>query len=921
MKLKQIKVNGPYEIVAAVGRTSEDKRRILLVSAYFPPKMKVEQVTEMNEKISSLIDQVRTKNDSPLVFVCGDMNKKPVDILLQDHPVLQVLPTAPTRGDEVLDLCLTNADMDRVSARVMDPLSSDTNTPSDHRVVRCQLQLPRCHFFTKNTFTYRPINDAGIEMFGNRLVGVDWAPIYQMEVNQAVEFMDNVTDAIFSDSFPERTKTIKSTDSPWMTRRLRCRIRNRKRYFKKRGKRLLWKRKQKEVAKEIKDAKHTFLEKVKDNVKESGNTRGFFSAIKCLKTAEAPKKWKITDMMPGAPLPQIAEDCAEFFSKISNEYDPLPKPSTNEEGPAPTVEMYEVAAKLRHAKKPKSQVKGDLHPKLVEKYADLLAIPLTYIYNMILKKCEWPDLWKSETVRLIPKSTIPEEIKDLRNLSCTPVYSKILESVALKELQKDVPLSVRQYGGIKGSGVDHFLAETWHEIFRGLDGGGKAMSLLSIDFQKAFNRMSHAACIRQLTVSGARTEWINVVAAFLYNRTMTVHIDGVTSTTRKVPGGAPQGSVLGSYLFCVTTDGLSAPQDRNSFSQNGSEHSLSSGDDERQQLSPIGRDWTAERHPDDLLDITLSEDEEDVQFPTNIRKRGLLDTTVQSYLANGSELIGMDDAPVHCDEPETKAYIDDYNVIEMVPLANAVSHITQNKTTYRVHARGSEKIFDDVSLRSGWIGMVVNPEKTQILCIHPEGNLVRSYINTLTEDGAQIRLVSGDGLKILGFHFGPKPNADAHVGALIRKYNTHLWAMRFLKRNTMNQTDLLFVYKTIIRPILDYAVPTYTSLLTREQVQQLERLQAKTMKIIYGEHVSYRTIIEQGIIETLEDRRRSIVLKFAEKCSNNDRYREKWFPENTRHDHQLRRREKYFIPKMNTYRYNKSPIVSMRRILNEKLTS
>lgn len=132
-----------------------------------------------------------------------------------------------------------------------------------------------------------------------------------------------------------------------------------------------------------------------------------------------------------------------------------------------------------------------------------------------------------------------------------------MESFVLSNLQKKLKLSSRQFGGIKGSGVDHFLTETWHEVIQHLEHGGSAESFVSIDFSKAFNRMDHGACIVVLRAAGVDEQWINVTQAFLFERLMAVHVGDERSDLRMVPGGSPQGSVLGCFLFCATTDSLS----------------------------------------------------------------------------------------------------------------------------------------------------------------------------------------------------------------------------------------------------------------------------------------------------------------------------------------------------------------------------
>ena len=73
-------------------------------------------------------------------------------------------------------------------------------------------------------------------------------------------------------------------------------------------------------------------------------------------------------------------------------------------------------------------VEGDLFPQLVDKYANILAVPLTKIFNLVLWSYHWPTQWKVETVTVIPKGSTATSYEECRNLSCTPLFSKICES-------------------------------------------------------------------------------------------------------------------------------------------------------------------------------------------------------------------------------------------------------------------------------------------------------------------------------------------------------------------------------------------------------------------------------------------------------------------------------------------------------------
>ena len=81
-------------------------------------------------------------------------------------------------------------------------------------------------------------------------------------------------------------------------------------------------------------------------------------------------------------------------------------------------------------------VQGDIFPRLVGRFADLLAIPLCAIFNSITLTRVWPTIWKQEFITVIPKKAVPEEINDLRNISCTMLPSKIYESYILNWVQE-----------------------------------------------------------------------------------------------------------------------------------------------------------------------------------------------------------------------------------------------------------------------------------------------------------------------------------------------------------------------------------------------------------------------------------------------------------------------------------------------------
>ena len=118
-----------------------------------------------------------------------------------------------------------------------------------------------------------------------------------------------------------------------------------------------------------------------------------------------------------------------------------------------------------------------------------------------------------ENVSIIPKNKAPSDKSQLRNLSCTPLFSKLLETFILDDLKEETSLSDDQYGGIKGVGANHFLIGTWQSILETLEDRRAAATVLSIDFEKAFNRMSHTACVEALQKMGCSNGTLGLVYA------------------------------------------------------------------------------------------------------------------------------------------------------------------------------------------------------------------------------------------------------------------------------------------------------------------------------------------------------------------------------------------------------------------------
>ena len=88
--------------------------------------------------------------------------------------------------------------------------------------------------------------------------------------------------------------------------------------------------------------------------------------------------------------------------------------------------------------------------------------------------------------------------------------------------------------------------------------------------------------------------------------------------------------------------------------------------------------------------------------------------------------------------------------------------------------------------------------------------------------------------KLLGVIIANNLNWDEHVASIYAKANKPLHFLKLLKRSSVTVDDLLQYYKSVIRPIIEYACPVWQSGLTIEQRDRLESIQRCALKLIYN---------------------------------------------------------------------------------------
>ena len=199
---------------------------------------------------------------------------------------------------------------------------------------------------------------------------------------------------------------------------------------------------------------------------------------------------------------------------------------------------------------------------MLKNHAEVLAPPLTAIFNNSLREGVVPIEWKTANVIPLPKRNPPVSIeKDIRPTSLTPIAAKVFESIVMKWIDEkmDGKIDNKQFDGISGTSTTDVLLEMvnkWYEVTDNLD---SYVRVVMLDFSKAFDLINHCLLIEKLQLYDLPEHIIKWMAAFLLDRNQRVNIGKHYSQSGLTNGGVPQGTLSGPKCFLVYINDLETP--------------------------------------------------------------------------------------------------------------------------------------------------------------------------------------------------------------------------------------------------------------------------------------------------------------------------------------------------------------------------
>ena len=188
--------------------------------------------------------------------------------------------------------------------------------------------------------------------------------------------------------------------------------------------------------------------------------------------------------------------------------------------------------------------------KFYKLFPTLTANILLPIFNMISNGSSPPLSWSHTTTILIhKKNTDPHFITNLRPITLSNTDIKLLSSILASRFQSYAHFLIHpfQTGFMKKRNIYDTILDI--NSYLTIPNPPPEAFVLSVDWSKAYDRVSHSWLDYVLQQSSFPLSFIHLTHCSYHNRTSSIKINNFLSTPFPVLQGVPQGDPLAPLLF------------------------------------------------------------------------------------------------------------------------------------------------------------------------------------------------------------------------------------------------------------------------------------------------------------------------------------------------------------------------------------
>ncbi|XP_063969538.1 uncharacterized protein LOC135157541 [Lytechinus pictus] len=314
----------------------------------------------------------------------------------------------------------------------------------------------------------RPLKDSAIREFGLILQNFDWSSVYKAEnTNDKCDNFYSALLPLIDEYFPLVVVKGHDNDKPWITTKIKALIALQQAFPAGSNR---WKELRNKINRLIKKAKSEFYVGRVRRMKGS-NPSQWHRNIKSM-AGTKPKPPVIKDEgINESDTTRTAKMINRFFVSIAEDISRLDLtdlPAYLPSLPLPTIQPWDVYQELQHLSRRKAPGPNCGPARIISEFALELSHPLKAIFNESIRELVVPHSWKRAIVLPIPKTTNPT-IEDLRPVSLTYHFTKILEKFIAKWLVGDIGNAIDKYSNRKGHSTAHYLIDILNTIHQNAD--------------------------------------------------------------------------------------------------------------------------------------------------------------------------------------------------------------------------------------------------------------------------------------------------------------------------------------------------------------------------------------------------------------------------------------------------------------------
>ena len=392
---------------------------------------------------------------------------------------------------------------------------------------------------------------------------VDWAEALRGDFLAAYSaFLEKLEDAM-NGCIPKRVNTkerknIYLTPDAMRKKDLKNRLWRRYKHTKSHYDRTRYVRTKNSLRSLTRNLRRTFESKLAKDLKTS--PKKFWSYVKSrTKSRIKIPSLRRADGSVASTSSEKAEALNNFFSSVFTKENLSTIPRTEQEFLGNRLNAFvitpeAVLKKLQDLNPGKTPGPDGWHPVLLKSIADLIAQPLSILFQKSLDEGVLPMDWLKACVTSIHKKGAKNLPDNYRPVSITSVICKLMESIVRDQIVAHMVennlFSKKQHGFVPWRDCMTNLTmcmELWTQMLE----AGDAVDVLYTDFSKAFDSVPHQRLLKKMSGIGITGSTLNWVESFLSNRQQRVRVEDKYSEWKQVISGIPQGSVLGPTLFVI----------------------------------------------------------------------------------------------------------------------------------------------------------------------------------------------------------------------------------------------------------------------------------------------------------------------------------------------------------------------------------